>query len=281
MALPITNTQDKTQDKIQGDFEGVVYYRARSILLLASSLEIGPGDKTHKRQSIRLVIGCKAPVTLEFEGEQLMQGRALLVASNSGICNISGPEADVALLDFSPVMAEFEALDRYLGGASVKELDVALFNSLIPRFVQGQDGSLGCDELVEIMQAAVYLVTGTQPAPLEYDPRIIKALNMIEELPLASICLDVLSRAANLSSDRFRHLFKETTGCNVSQYARQMAVWRALNLITQQDYTITAASHALGFHDVSHFYRVYSDMFGISLSERSNPRKFRRVRCFN
>ena len=35
------------------------------------------------------------------------------------------------------------------------------------------------------------------------------------------------------------------------------------------------------FHDVSHFYRVYSDMFGISLSERSNPRKFRRVRCFD
>ena len=114
-----------------------------------------------------------------------------------------------------------------------------------------------------------------------FDPRVITALEMIDTLPLTEICLEVLSKAVNLSPDRFRHLFKEATGCTVSQYARQTALWRALNLITEEAYTITAASHALGFHDVSHFYRVYSDMFGISLSERSNPRKFKRVRCFN
>jgi len=275
MAIPSIKAQDDT------DFEGVVYYRSRSILLLAPSLEIGPGDKTHKRRSIRLVIGCKKPVTLEFEGGGVLKGEALLVGPDAGLCNISGPDAHVAILDFAPVLAEFEALDQFLGGSPVKELDVGQFSALIPRLIEGQDGSLGCDELVEIMQSAVFLVTGTQLSPLEYDPRIIKALNIIEELPLASICLDVLSKAVNLSPDRFRHLFKETTGCTVSQYARQAALWRALNLITQQEYTITAASHELGFHDVSHFYRVYSDMFGISLSERNNPRKFRRVRCFN
>lgn len=274
MAIPSIKAQGNT------DFEGVVYYRARSILLLAPTLEIGPGDKTHKRQSIRLLIGCNGPVHLEFEEGGAVTGRALLVAAQSSLCNISGPEAEVALLDFTPLTEEFVALEQVLAGQVCRELDVELFADLIPRFRSGLDGSLCCDELVELMQQAVFQVTGTQLTPLQLDPRIIKTLTMIEELPLADICLDVLSKAVNLSPDRYRHLFKEVTGCTVSQYARHTAVWRALNLITQQDYTITAASHALGFHDVSHFYRVYSDMFGISLSERSNPRKFRRVRCF-
>lgn len=275
MALPSINTQ------ANNEYDGVVYYRARSILLLAPSLVIGRGDKTHKRKSIRLLLGCSGPVTLEFDGGHQVQGRALLVAANAGLCNIVGVDADVALLDYTPVTAEYVALDSILGAQLHKELDVEWFAELLPRLIQGQDGTLSGDELLELMQAVVYRVTGTQLSELQYDARIIKALNMIEELPLADICLDVLSKAVNLSPDRFRHLFKETTGCTVSQYARQTALWRALNMISEQGCTITAASHALGFHDVSHFYRVYSDMFGISLSERSNTRKFKRVRHFN
>ncbi|MCK5790458.1 MAG: helix-turn-helix transcriptional regulator [Ketobacter sp.] len=263
------------------DFEGVVYYRTRSILLLAPSLVIGPGDKTHKRNSIRLLLGGRGPVQLDFENADAVSGRALLVAADSGLCSIDGPLADVALLDYAPASAEYAALDNYLGGRSVVQLDAELFADLLPQCRAGQDGSMSCDQVLTLLQTAVFRITGTEITPLEYDPRIVKALQMIEELPLADISLEVLSKAVNLSPDRFRHLFKETTACTVSQYARQTALWRALNLITQQDYTITAASHALGFHDVSHFYRVYSDMFGISLSERSNPRKFKRVRCFS
>lgn len=269
----------KSQSAI--DFEGVVYYRARSILLLAPSLVIGPGDKTHKRNSIRLFLGGKGPVQLDFDNAESVSGRALLVAGNAGLCNINGPDANVALLDYAPASAEYTALEKYLGSRQVMELDAELFEHLMPALMAGQDGSLSCDQLQELQQSAVFTITGTQLSPPKYDPRILKALQMIETLPLAEISLEVLSNAVNLSPDRFRHLFKETTACTVSQYARQTALWRALNLITQQDYTITAASHSLGFHDVSHFYRVYSDMFGISLSERSNPRKFKRVRCFN
>lgn len=262
------------------EYQGVVYYRQRSILLLAHSLCIGPEDKTHKRQAIRLIIGCSGPVELAFNDGSQMAARALLIAPDADLCDIKGQQADVTLIDVTPVTPEYEALDSFLNGQLRKEINFELFEDLIPAFVTGQDGSLTCDDVVALMQRAVLQVTGTQLTPLEYDHRIITALNMIEELPLVEICLDVLSKAVNLSPDRFRHLFKETTGCTVSQYARQTAVWRALNLIAQNS-TITAASHAVGFHDVSHFYRVYSDMFGISLSEKSNPRKFRRVRCFN
>ncbi|MBA57141.1 MAG: hypothetical protein CMK89_22055 [Pseudomonadales bacterium] len=269
------------KEQVLSGFEGVVYYRARSILLLAPTLFIGPGDKTHKRKCIRLLIGCRGPVRAGFDDGRSIAGRVLLIGNDSGLCEIEGVAADVALLDFTPATAEYQALEQYLAGRSSLELDFAPFAELAPRFQAGQDGSIECRQLGELLEQSVMKVIGTQVAPLQYDSRIIRALRIIDELPLGDISLGVLSRAVNLSADRFRHLFKEGTGCTVSQYARQTALWRALNLITRQGYTITAASHALGFHDVSHFYRVYSDMFGISLSERSNPRKFRRVRCFD
>ena len=262
-------------------FEGVVYYRSRSILLLAPTLFLGPGDKTHKRKCVRLIIGCSGQVTAGFNDGQSIEGRVLLLGDDIGLREIKGIAADVALVDFSPATAEYQALEKHLGGRPFQVLDFAPFTDLAPRFLQGYDGSIECRTLGEMQEQATKLVTGGYIEPLVYDSRILKALRVINELPLGDISLAVLSRAVNLSADRFRHLFKESTGCTVSQYARQTALWRALNLITQQGYTITAASHALGFHDVSHFYRVYSDMFGISLSERSNPRKFKRVRCFD
>lgn len=268
------------KEQVLSGFEGVVYYRARSILLLAPTLFIGPGDKTHKRKCIRLIVGCRAPVRAGFDDGRSIQGRILLVGDSAGLCEIEGIAADVALLDFTPATAEYQALNQYLAGRNCLELDFAPFAELAPQFQAGQDGSIECRQLGELLEQTVMKVIGSRVTPLEYDSRIMRALRIIDELPLADISLSVLSRAVNLSADRFRHLFKEGTGCTVSQYARQTALWRALNLITRQGYTITAASHALGFHDVSHFYRVYSDLFGISLSERSNPRKFRRVRCF-
>ncbi|MEE2730577.1 MAG: AraC family transcriptional regulator [Pseudomonadota bacterium] len=274
-------TIQSIKQQVLSGFEGVVYYRARSILLLAPTLCIGPGDKTHKRKCIRLLIGCRGPVKVGFGEGQTLEGRVLLLGDDISLSDIEGIAADVALLDFSPATAEYLALFQYLAGRPCATLEMGPFEHLVPRLQAGQDGSLQCRELGELQQEAVMQVTGMEVAPLDYDSRIVKALRMIDEMALGDISLSVLSRAVNLSADRFRHLFKETTGCTVSQYARQTALWRALNLITQQGYTITAASHALGFHDVSHFYRVYSDLFGISLSERSNPRKFRRVRCFD
>ncbi|MGB3619920.1 MAG: AraC family transcriptional regulator [Ketobacter sp.] len=261
-------------------YEGAVYYRPRSILLLAPSLDIGPRDKTHNRKAIRLIIGCSRPVQVCFDNAERAEGRAVLVSDKAQLCNIRGLDSDVALVDVTAATPEYALLSEYLDDRLCLQLDPLLFAELLPRFIAGQDGSLSGAEVAGIIARAAHLVTGVKPMPLKYDPRIVRALELIEQLPLTEIGLARLARVVHLSPDRFRHLFKEVTGSTVSQYARQTAVWRALEIISRGA-TNTAASHLVGFHDASHFYRVYSDMFGVSLSEKSNPRKFRRIRCFN
>lgn len=261
-------------------FQGSVYYRQRSILLVANSLMIGPNDKTHRRKSMRLFIGCSDEFTLGFEDGSQLQGRAALMSAESGICDIKGKYADIALLDTMAGTPEYVALNAFLQGKRQMQLDLASFESVLPTLIRAQEGSLTCDELIKIMSDLVLRLTGQPPAPLKLDPRVEKTLLLIEQLPLAEIKLARLSSEVNLSPDRFRHLFKEATGTNVSQYARNNALWRALGMI-ENDSSVTDASIQAGFHDVSHFYRVYSETFGISVSEKSNPRKFRRVRYFN
>ncbi len=262
------------------EYEGVVYYRPRSILLLAPSLNIGPKDKTHNRKAIRLIIGCSKPVQVCFENGECVEGRAILISDQAKLWSIKGPGSNVALVDVTAATPEFPLFTAHLSSRLWMQLDSILLAPLLPRFIAAQDGSLHGHEVAELIARATTLVTGVEPSPLRYDSRIVRALELIECLPLAEIGLSRLAGAVHLSPDRFRHLFKEVTGCTVSQYARQTAVWRALEIISKGA-TNTAASHMVGFHDVSHFYRVYSDMFGVSIAEKSNPRKFRRVRCFN
>lgn len=264
----------------EASYEGAVYYRARSILLLAPTLNIGPKDNTHKRKSIRLLIGCRLPVSTGYENGERLEGRAILINDHAGLCDIRSHLADVVLVDVMPATPEYVSLSAFLGGKRYRQLDSTLFSELFPRFLDGQDGSLRTGEVAAIISRCAELVTGTRPKPLQFDSRIERALELMEQLPLTEIDLKRLSKEVHLSTDRFRHLFKEATGSTVSQYARNAAMWKALKLI-EENYTNTAASHSAGFHDASHFYRVYMELFGVSLCERSNPRKFRRVRCFN
>ena len=262
-----------------GGFEGTVYYRQRGILVLARTFVAERGDRTNRRQSIRLMLGCSAPFEVEFTDGRTIQTRVMLMSPHAGMCAIRARDSDFALFDFAAVSAEYAAVETLLEQETMVLPPLDQFDDLLNQLVAGQKGQLACADVVMLMTSVVERLTGARLQPLQLDNRIMQSLELIESLPLAEIKLATLAQAAHLSPDRFRHLFKENTGSTVSQYARTTAVWRALSMLTGSR-TITEASHLAGFHDVSHFYHVYSDMFGISLSEKHNIRKFRRVRCF-
>src|SRR5262249_46847020 len=151
--------------------------------------------------------------------------------------------------DFAAASPEYVALEPLLEGREVRVLDPASFQPLQSKLLAAQTGSLTCEEVTELADHAVEILTGQRPAPLAFDTRVMKALELMEQLPLADIKLGRLAQAVNLSPDRLRHLFRACTGATVSQYARSTAVWHALALLSDNR-TITDASHAAGFHDV-------------------------------
>ncbi len=264
---------------IPTNFEGTVYYRQRSVLVLAPSFVAMPGDRTFRRDSIRLLLGCSRPFLVEFTDGTRLETRAVLIAPWAGCCRICAEQADIALFDFAKASPEYQATEKRLQDRPFHSLDVNDFQPWLPTLMAGQEGTLGNDEINPLMTAVVEMLTGAALPPLNVDPRIALALQLIESLPLDEIRLARLAPAVKLSAERFRHLFKESTGVNVSTYTRHLAVWRALETI-EKGATITDASHQAGFYDTSHFYRAYADVFGVNFCEKNNIRKFRRMRCF-
>lgn len=258
--------------------EGTVYYRQRGILLLAPSLQINLDDRTHRRTAVRLLLA-QRPFVLTFADGHTLQTRAVLLSPQVDRYELQAPDTDFALFDFAVASPEYVALLPLLENRTLVELEPSVFAPLLPRLKSGQDGSLASAEVSALAGKVVQILTGVHTPPLNFDARVMVALQLIEQLPLVDIKLPRLAQAVNLSPDRFRHLFRASTGCTVSHYARSTAVWRALMLMAS-DRSITDASHAAGFHDVSHFYKAYADLFGTNLAEKRNIRKFRRVRCF-
>lgn len=263
----------------QSSFEGTVYYRQHSVLVLAPTFVAGRGDRTHRRPSVRCMIGCSGPFTVETAAGQLTT-QALLMAPDAQLASIEAAGVDFALFDFAVASAEYLALQPLLQQNPLQPLDLQLFEALLPRLRHGQQGELSCEELRTLMQTVVETLTGQPVPPLKLDERVMQVMRLIDTLPLTEAKLPRLAAAAHLSTERLRHLFKKVTATTPTQYARSVAVWRVLALLEDKGITVTAASHEAGFHDVSHFYRAYADLFGINLCEKSNVRKYRRVRCF-
>lgn len=264
----------------QPSFEGTVYYRQHSVLVLAPTFVAAKGDRTHRRPSVRCMIGCSGSFTVETADGTRLSTQALLMAPEAHMVSIEARDVDFALFDFAVASAEYLALQPLLQQNPLQPLDLKMFDALLPRLRHGQQGELSCAELRTLMQTVVETLTGQPVPPLKLDERVMQVMQLIDTLPLTEAKLPRLAAAAHLSTERLRHLFKKVTATTPTQHARSVAVWRVLALLEDQGITVTAASHEAGFHDVSHFYRAYADLFGINLCEKSNVRKYRRVRCF-
>ena len=77
-----------------------------------------------------------------------------------------------------------------------------------------------------------------------------------------AVSLPEVAKVANLSPDRFRHLFVEETGMPLRTYVlwrRLLHVWTLLGA----GETLSSAAHAAGFADSAHLSRTARTMFGL------------------
>jgi AraC family transcriptional regulator len=121
------------------------------------------------------------------------------------------------------------------------------------------------DELLNRVQLLVStLAAGTTPA-LVTDPRILKAIDYINQHLDAPITLEDIASHACLSPSRFRHLFAEQTSMGVRPYI----LWRRFLLIwdlIMQGRTLSETAHAAGFADAAHMSRTCMRTFGFAPS---------------
>ena len=102
------------------------------------------------------------------------------------------------------------------------------------------------------------------------DPRASRAMAMVSESFREAVRQTDVAEAVGLAPSAFSRMFRRVTGGTFTQYVQRLRVAEACRLLIDTDRSITAVGYASGFHNLSHFNRVFRELVG------QTPRAYRR-----
>ncbi len=92
---------------------------------------------------------------------------------------------------------------------------------------------------------------------------IAPAIDLIENTPQNDIPVPVMAKQCKIGETRFRQLFLQYSGgISPVEYRNRLRIDRAEKLIKTELVTVGYAASAVGFRDLSHFYRLYKKYKG-------------------
>ncbi len=141
----------------------------------------------------------------------------------------------------------------------------------------GPGSALASEGLAEAL--AVQLVRGApEPArgPRGHDPRILRALQLIEERAGLDLDVEQLARAAGMSRYHFSRRFREVMGRSPYQHLLEVRLSRAAELLRGGVVSVTEAALTAGFTDFGRFASFFRRRFGCPPSELSAARSTQR-----
>jgi len=260
------------------DQGATAYYGKRRFLMLATSYVLDRTSSPYRRLSASLLIACRESFRLEVGDGLTLTTRAALIAPKVRRRRTIALNSHLAVFDMPIGGPEYAALEPTLEQQQVLALELERFASLLPTLEKGFAAMLTCAQVDGLFQSAVYAVTGQRPLVRKVDPRIARAIDLIDEVPFDQIGLTGLAKQLALSVSRLRHLFQAETGCSVTQYARWAAVWKAASLWTR-GMPLTEIAHEVGFYDLAHLDHAFVETFGVSPSVVIDPSRITLVRC--
>lgn len=95
------------------------------------------------------------------------------------------------------------------------------------------------------------------------DPRVVKAIDLIEGNVRGELPLEEIARSVNLSLSRLRYLFKHEVGVTPAQYLKSVRMRRAKELIESTFLDAKEVMTRIGMSDMSHFVRDFRKAYGL------------------
>ncbi|HKE56517.1 MAG TPA: helix-turn-helix domain-containing protein [Pyrinomonadaceae bacterium] len=96
------------------------------------------------------------------------------------------------------------------------------------------------------------------------DERIKRVIVEMEKHLDSELSLDVLAQSVNLSTSRFRHLFKAETGTTPAQYLKSLRMSRAKKLVETTFLNIKQIMCSIGVRDKRHFAKDFERTYGLT-----------------
>ena len=254
------------------------YYSFDRFLLLSPSYVLDCRGNPYRRLSATLLLGCRGAFEIEAGDGPALRTRAVLIAPGVPRRRVMARDCDLAIIDLTMQTAEFELFKPLMAGAQMVELPFERLAPTLPPLWQGHAATLPAAEVRTRIGTVVKALCGRAAPPRRLDPRILRAMELIKQLPLPQASVSRLAGQVHLSPSRLRHLFKQEAGVSLAQYARWVAIWRGIAL-WGRGMPLTEIAHEVGFYDLAHLDHVFYEAFGRSPSSITRPGNARIIRC--
>lgn len=123
------------------------------------------------------------------------------------------------------------------------------------------------DALAEALCIKVLRKSAQNGRPSARDPRIRRAVELVEDGYQAPLTVRDMAQHAGMSRYHFSRSFKSHTGLSPYQYLTQTRVRRAAEMLRRGRTTVTEAALTVGFADLSRFARAFRRYQGCSPSD--------------
>ena len=104
---------------------------------------------------------------------------------------------------------------------------------------------------------------------------VIQAMAYIRKNFSKTLTLKDISQYVHLSPNYLSSLFRQTVGCTISEYTRNVRMRHAIVFLLNQDKTILQICEEVGYNSYEHFERIFRREFWVS------PKEFRKCVLIN
>ena len=261
----------------QNDAE-VIYYWPKGYASFARGIVLDTAQRPFSRLSTTLLLSLDEPFKLDAGDGPTTKSKAALIGPQVPRRLLDGRDSSLVILDFSPATPEYAALESFLRNSEILFFEPDLQEAIHNDLKDGFSGELSTQTLRTRIDDILPHVAGRKLQPVNLDPRVAKAMEIIEDTPLNELSLADLATQVHLSTSRLRHLFVEELGFTITQYARWCAMQRSV-LSWAQGQPMVEAAISAGLHDSSHANRVLKETLGRNPSEFNDSSRFKTIVC--
>lgn len=230
------------------------------------ALFIGPRSATDIHAHHALEVCLALDDTIDIRGAEESSFRrcagALVPSDTRHQLTIHGPR--VAIIYIDPFSRLGDGLAQALTEPTIRPVPDRVVRAHRSQFIDlltSTDSDAAAEVCASVLdQLALDRAEGAGPRPV--DPRVTRAMQLIEAALDSRIVAADLAASLALSESRFLHIFREQAGLPLRRYVLWTRLRRALTLALAGD-PMTTAAHASGFADSAHLTRTCRQMFGL------------------
>jgi AraC family transcriptional regulator of arabinose operon len=263
-------------------------------VLLCGYIESTPGRKDeryiHRTYSVHFIVDGKGKLSMGNRDYELEKGQGFVLFPNTPIecesdsdqpwtyyyIDFEGPDS-LELLKKMGVSLKSASFDFELNNEILNTLELSLSAAK-------ENISSGYDVIgyfLIAMSNPIHLFNKNGQKSTSNDQYFQQACSYISRHLNKNISVNDIASAINIDRTHLYRLFKKQLNLTPSEYLLKSRIGRAISLMTNEELSIAEIARSVGFHNASHFSRVFLENKGTTPKEYRKISKEKRIKTGN